>query len=144
MTNYIEEMMRSAGVEPDRQKCNACKNCSTCQLFKGIIRNRLNKFKTIEECQKASILYPYFTPAKQLEIIKLICKNTLGKDYRSFNQERDEITGFYHLSLINHEYKHKTFHVKNEDFTQALAQLTTELMKANELDKSKIKEILEG
>lgn len=29
------------------------------------------------------------------------------------------------------------------DFTQALAQLTTELMNAGELDKEKVKEILE-
>lgn len=30
------------------------------------------------------------------------------------------------------------------DFTQALAQLTTELIKTNELDKQKAKRILEG
>ena len=30
------------------------------------------------------------------------------------------------------------------DFTQALAQLTTKLIKANELDKQEVKRILEG
>ncbi len=136
-------MMTTAGVEPDRQKCNACKNCSTCQLFKGIIGNRLNKFKTIEECQKASILYPYFTPAKQLEIIKLIL---LADDIDYLNQYHSEILDCYVVECFSlpELRERSSWTTQNKYFELALAELTVMLMNSGELDKKKVKEILEG
>lgn len=134
MTSYIEGMMKATGIEPNRTKCNTCKNCSTCKLFKGVTGNRLNKFKTIEECQKASILYPNFTPKKQLEIFKLIGKNTKEVQYIDYKTR-------VVLCCITHWEECRSF--TGEDFSQALAQLTIELMNAGELDKEKVKEILQ-
>lgn len=105
MTDYIEEMMRTAGVDYYDRYYN-CKNdkegiCDTDCCF------------LCDESEEV-YCYPDFTSAKQLEMIKLI--------------------GWASPKDIERE---------NQDFTQTLAQLTTELMNAGELDKQKVKEILE-
>lgn len=128
MTNYIELMMRTAGVEKQLDICMRCLKEEIC-----------------ESCNKKSLgkyLFPDFTAEKQLELIKLIgfnssfslvinkfgCSPTTEDKYRlTFSEYR----GF------------KSFQSFNPDFAQALAQLTIELMNADELDKEKVKEILE-
>lgn len=79
----------------------------------------------------SKLTYPDFTPVKQLEIIKLLLNGL--SEFRGYKGLSNE----YHL-WFNH------FNIGHKDFIQALAQLTTELMKAGELDKEKVKEILEG
>lgn len=80
--------------------------------------------------------YPDFTAAKQLEIIKLICQ------LDEFSFQCYLIPGSNQWVMEVLEIGIST--VNNTDFAQSLAQLTTELMNAGELDKEKVKEILEG
>lgn len=87
------------------------------------------------DCKASNMIKPdcasCFTAEKQLKIIKLIGKTTdlhyWGGGMSSLANNTDE-------DIIG---------VENDDFTQALAQLTTELMKVGELDKEKIKKILQ-
>ncbi len=117
MTDYIEEMMQTAGVEPYPQEI----------LFP-------NEYE-----------YPMFTPEKQLEIIKLIVNISTEHTYPLIIDKDDWDKDCYNFrsEYINDEDEEAVKDVVNPDFTQALAQLTTKLMNAGELDKKKVKEILE-
>lgn len=117
MFDYIEKMMRTAGVEKQRD-CEYLDNCP---------------YAFSHNCSDCSMgfkqSYPDFTPAKQLEAIKLIKVdiNTYGLDWC--------LAALTSKGMIAKVYP---------DFAQALALLTIELMNAGELDKQKVKEILEG
>jgi len=124
MTDYIEEMMKTAGVEPTITYFAAVNPYSETSLAKSVTEKRS------------------FTPEKQLEIIKLIATNKIGEDYRNIAFDKDEINDKWYFSVNIHK-KVNAYISNNLDFSQALAQLTTELMKAGELDKEKVKEILE-
>ncbi len=122
MTNHIEEMMRTAGLKP---MWIAREEIGT-DIDGYPIFGETKYFTTYEEANKygyvpcdeeQDLSYPKFTSSKQLEIIKLI-GNKLPVCF--------------------------DFQESNPDFSQALAQLTTELMRAGEVDKEKVKEILEG
>lgn len=120
MTDYIEEMMKTAGVK-ERPYC-----------FNKYTNDFMPCEQPCEECAFYDMKSPDFTSEMQLEVIKLIGEST---DLHYFGG------GMSSLSESNDE---GVIEVDNPDFTQALAQLTTELLKANELDKEKVKEILEG
>ncbi len=150
MTNHIEEMMRTAGVK--LQKPLYCeyytphricvKSGGYCQTGK-FDNFRLNGLCKLTEMEKQKqYKFPTFTAEKQLEIIKLIGKNKIGQHYHTFEMEQDEITNVYYLTFRDKEFSSKDICISNSDFTQALAQLTTELMMAGEFDKEKVKEIL--
>ncbi len=117
MTNNIEELMKTANVKKQVMCKWTCKGTDLCNA-------------SCEHFETKQDVYPPFTAGKQLEIIKLIGKSTdlhyFGGGMSSLSESSDE----------------GVIEVGNNDFTQALAQLTTELMKARELDKSKVKEIL--
>lgn len=128
MTNHIEEMMKTAGVEPVyivKENREDAKMKCTFPTRKDAEYYQ-NKFggELIEGFD--------FTDEKQLEIIKLIVDkcNTLNI-FKGFSKD-----SAYDIGAIEDwgEYKYKS---ENQDFTQALAQLTTELMKAGKLDKKK-------
>lgn len=94
------------------------------------------------DCQASNMIKPdcenCFTAEKQLDVIKLIGK---VKDFNCFFDNRSG-EWFFSAGLelpIIFDWQES-----NQDFTQALAQLTTELMKAGELDKGKVKEVLES
>lgn len=116
MTNFIEQMMKTAGVET-RPKCTKKRKCED--------YNCIN-------CDKQGYKYPTFTAEKQLELIKLISNKlgTPGIDIIFFDGTYNFYTGL-------------RFGSSHQDFAQALAQLTTKLMKAGELDKEKVREIFE-
>ena len=119
MTNYINEMMETAGVNKQ-----------------WVTYSREDIEGCIQLSQKGN--YPDFTAEKQLEIIKLIGK---FKDFNCFFDNRSR-RWFFSAGLelpVCFDFQEE-----NTDFTQALAQLTTELMNAGKLDKEKVKEILEG
>ncbi len=102
MTNYIEEMMKTAGVEPYPQEI--------------LLSNEYE--------------YPDFTPAKQLEIIKLIFKKCF------IDIQDNNIKFTYYDSPI-------TYNMDLNDFAQNLAALVNNIWrKLTELDKEKVKEIL--
>lgn len=153
MTDHVTEMMQTAGIEPIK----IIKNFPTYEAaskfgFKLTGTPKLNKgkFKIGSYTNNQDVFqvhwseYPDFTTEKQLELIKLISINRIGKDYKILEIDRDEIDNLYYFSLTNKEDKCQSKYVSNKDFTQALAQLTTELMNAGELDKEKVKEILEN
>lgn len=88
----------------------------------------------IEEMMKTAgvskVFYRDFTAEKQIELIKLIAKTLI------FFSAMYNHSGEYDLCING-------ISGIQDDFTQALAQFTTELIKAGELDKQKVKEILE-
>lgn len=102
MTDYIEEMMRTAGV-------------------------------------KAWLI---FTPKKQLEIIKLISRNQDDNYYHSVEIYQNNVTRSYYIARVDNIGSPDKY-AGGINFEQALAQLTTELMMAGELDIKKVKEVLE-
>lgn len=112
--NHIEEMMKTAGI--DKQWVEYSR-----EDIKGCIQ--LGK----------KAIYPDFTAEKQLELIKLI-----GLQGNVCIAKRHY--GNCNWMITTH---HKNGAGDNQDFTEALAQLTTELMNAGELDKEKVKEILQ-
>lgn len=113
MTNHIENMMKTAGVTSD--------------FIPRYINGGVATYWYLSE-------YPEFTAEKQLELIKLIAKTYAFYSLFDNTKSQEWRIG----SVLSFDYK-----VKNKDFEQALAQLTTGLIKAGELDKSKVKEILE-
>ncbi len=124
MTNYIEVMMRTAGVEKEEIKTPG-RDWDNEGLASWYIE----------------YVYPDFTPEKQLEIIKLIASK------ETYSDKGVELGMYYENNSWGIELWTKggytVIEFRNKHFTQALAQLTTGLMMAGELDKEKVKEILE-
>lgn len=110
--------MKTAGCQKQIMCEWACKGKEICNV-------NCEHFETKQD------VFPPFTAEKQLEIIKLIGKST---DLHYFG---------YGMSSLSESTDANIIEVEHKDFTQALAQLTTELMKAGELDKEKVKEILQ-
>lgn len=119
MTNYIEQMMKIAGVAP------------TITYFEKV--NPLAEISAGKSVTKAR----NFTAEKQLELIKLIANQ--NKSVIITSGLVDHEAGF----LITKDSLAGGICVANKDFPQALAQLTIELMNAGELDKEKVKEVLQ-
>lgn len=114
MTNHIEQMMKAAGVE-----------CSTkCAPIGANCKNGC------DNCERLQVFYPPFTPAKQLEFIKLI--GTYGN-----------------ICITKQNYNNNwciTNHFKNgigqsTNFGEALAIFITNII--DKLDKAEVKRILE-
>lgn len=115
MIDYIKQMMEIAGV----QKGVPIYDRGVCI---AIAKDR----------------FPDFTAEKQLEIIKLIADNENGVCGIGIFKIADD----YYCTPENYWQIGKRA-TKNQDFTQALAQLTMELMEMDKLDKKKVKEILQ-
>lgn len=139
--NHIEEMMKTAGVK----KCENFRQYNYAQVSYG--KEELKKSQDngiecirIRNCIDdnntciywTELFYPSFTAEKQLEIIKLIAQESILKMLSMPISKSWEIS-------VGPSGKYGG----NMDFTQAIAQLTTELMKLGELDKEKVKEVLE-
>ena len=130
MTNYIEQLMKAAGVEPEKR----FKECKENAKDTGLC----TKYPCIK-CESSVFTdkYPVFTPEKQVELIKLIVdkcqeiKIYKNKCMDSFLFQAQENWG---------EYEHKA---NAENFGSCLAILILELLKNNKLDKSELKRILE-
>lgn len=123
MTDYIEQLMETAGVKKQLDVCLSCLKEDICQY-----------------CNKKLLgeyIYPDFTAEKQLEIIKLI-----GKKYRfsTFTNIFSDNSVQYYCETKQPRIYHRA---QAQDFQKALAQLATKLMNVDELDKEKVKEILE-
>lgn len=147
--NYIEAMMQTAGCK--RQYCGWLDMGDLDTNYQMVRCDTLEEWQ--EECefsrtsyscnednkdwQKPELLYPDFSVEKQLEIIKLIMKtgNLTFSDAKIPipSRKNKPISIWCNDGVAYSDY-----------FTQALAQLTTELMNADELDKTKVKEILEN
>ena len=103
MTNHIEELMKAAGVDRLPKPCNECEHYMDCG----------------SGCQTP---YPAFTPAKQLELIKLLAER---KGYGGIGEQIDYFTEIDGLT-----------------FDRAIAQIISNAISSKILDKSKVRRIL--
>lgn len=119
MTNFVEQMMKTAGVNPE-------------PIYSEVWAD-----------EQVGVYFPDFTAEKQLELIKLIlCSDDIDELNQYFNEIR-KCYVFNALSLPDEIGFKSSWTAENQDFTQALAQLTIALMNADELDKEKVREVLQ-
>lgn len=127
MTNYIEELMKAVGVETKTE--SYCKwECEKPALETSPICHDA-------DClfRKIRTFYPAFTPAKQLELIKLI------RDFNCFQGELNWVMTHNDINRV------KSYRVEGcKDFTDTLANFILYLIVKKQLNKSEVKRILEG
>ena len=128
MTNHIEQMMKTAGVE--KQEIIGC--CTTQEYFECQDKHNC---ANCDKCR--DIEYPHFTPAKQLELIKLI-----NKKHRNIRLCCSQSDGTYGVQ-VNPVVRAFGMYYESESFEDLIAIVTFELLKANELDKAEVRRILE-
>lgn len=134
MTNHIEEMMKAAGVKPYKHTYFECKGgrstISLCPQLGDPEKWCENECEEMQE--KQEFLYPAFTPAKQLELIKLLpsfrCQREWGSDWA--------------MDYID-EKTCKGFRACNLSFENTLAELIINLIVRKWIDKTEVKRILE-
>lgn len=119
MTNHIEQMMKTAGVGLFLQNCDCDYSC--------------------EECSAQIKKYPQFTPAKQLELIKLIAKANEAACFYYTKKKRSHSL----LCLTNSTGFSEVIKFSSQNFETALAGLVLRMLKKNELDKAEVRRILE-
>lgn len=121
MTNHIEELMKAAGVDRLPRPCNECEHYMDCG----------------SGCQTP---YPSFTPAKQLELIKLILKggNLIELEYA---RVRDHYCFRWYNATVTYD---DCITFKNKYYELALAELVYTFINENKLNKSEVKRILEN
>lgn len=127
MANYIEQLMKAAGVEPYKRSYFECKGgrstiCLCPQI--GVPNAWCKEDCNGEEMQeKVEYFSPAFTPEKQLELIKLLGKR---KGYGCIGEQIDYFTEMEGLK-----------------FDKSVAQITSNAISSKILDKSVVKRILE-
>ena len=135
MTNHIEELMKAAGVEPEKR----FKECKENAKYKGLC----TKYPCIE-CESSFFVdkYPDFTPEKQLELIKLILK---ADNVDSFSQYYSAVLKAFVFTCksLPEMNTYNVWESINTDYALALAELVLRLIEENQLDKSEVKRILE-
>ena len=157
MTNHIEEMMKAAGVctkeyylvsgeywtrnlggQPTKNKIY--------ELVINVANAKSAEIKVIEDIRlkdkhskrfyinaEKMEKYPPFTPAKQLELIKLIA------DFHCFK----DLNGFWNMTSVDMG-KHQIYSLCCEkSFEDSLAEFTTHLIARITIDKAEVKRILE-
>lgn len=117
MTNHINELMKAAGVDRLPKPCNECEHYMDCG----------------SGCQTP---YPAFTPAKQLELIKLI-----GFE-RGFQIHQNEGLDWIFSESIYADLNFNTQGYSYSSFENALCDLTVNLLEKNAIEKSKVRRIL--
>ena len=133
MTNHIEELMKAAGAETKTE--SYCKwECEKPALETSPICHDA-------DClfRKIRTFYPAFTPAKQLELIKLIANI---KEVECFYIQTNK-NGYKISCLIETTNFSATVIATDPVMDIALAKLLIKLLKKRELDKSEVKKILE-
>lgn len=113
MTNHIEELMKAAGV----QKREIIDCCSTREYFECQDKHNC---ANCDKCR--SIECPAFTPAKQLELIKLLGKR---RGYGCIGEQIDYFTETDGLS-----------------FSESIAQIASNALSSKILNKAEVKRIL--
>lgn len=132
MTDFIKRMMRTAGVQKyfNHYKCRKGTSVFGCPVFFCKDCDGTKNLKKV-------YTYPDFTADKQLELMMLIVEQ---HEHIVINSALvDNKPGF----LITKDSPFLYNIGAHTDFTQALADLILELMKTGELDKKKVKEILQ-
>lgn len=161
MTNHIEQMMKAAGVKPrfymevnvGDLDCNFQEvsektlkklwenwgfhlQCSDYWMEDEEAESIPENFEDFKKSDFWDKKYPPFTPAKQLELIKLIGEIPLGfhytQPYDIYALQVTQMAGFY-----------GRFYVSKKSFEDLIAIVIFELLKVNKLDKAEVKRILE-
>lgn len=114
MTNYIEQLMKKAGVDSE------------------VVSEQILTDYGVESVGVKQV-YPAFTPEKQLELIKLIGRELSGLNY---NQHKD----IYVMQV--HSFRYLGIYKEADTFEELLADIIVELIKLGELDKSEVRRIL--
>ena len=126
MTNHVNELMKAAGVVPVHLT-----DCSFINIRKGYdvgtgccpaVEDERLKCEDCEHSKETQLIYPAFTPAKQLELIKLLAER---KGYSGIGEQIDYFTEIYGLTFEN-----------------AIAQITSNAISSKILNKSEVKRIL--
>ena len=173
MTNHIEQMMKAAGVKPrfymevnvGDLDCNFQEvsektlkklwenwgfhlQCSDYWMEDEEAESIPENFEDFKRSDFWEKKYPPFTPAKQLELIKLICKsrNICELSIHLVPYGAGEDFWFQKVTYFKEQkcYMDKEpVLVAASKFENVLAELTIELIKSNELDKAEVKRILE-
>lgn len=123
MTNY-EKLCEATGIKPLLKRADFCKE--------GFSAGRhCDKPLACINCPSGIFekYYLRFTAEKQIELIKLISKENFVSNYVPKKE--------YWVLMTNDYASH------NNDFSEALAGLTLNLIEAGELDKDEIRRILE-
>ena len=127
MTNHIEQLMKSAGVVPVHLT-----DCSFINIRKGYdvgtdycpaVEYERLKCEDCEHSKETQLIYPVFTPEKQLELIKLLAER---RGYSGIGEQIDYFTEIDGLTFEN-----------------AIAQITSNAISSKILNKSEVKRILE-
>lgn len=127
MTNHIEQLMKAAGVVSVHLT-----DCSFINIRKGYdvgtdccpaVEDERLKCEDCEHSKETQLIYPVFTPEKQLELIKLLAER---KGYSGIGEQIDYFTEIYGLTFEN-----------------AIAQITSNAISSKILNKSEVKRILE-
>ena len=146
MTNYIEQLMKAAGVKPVMLT-----DCSFINIKKGYeigtdccpaCEDERLKCEDCEHSKLTKRLYPDFTPSKQLELIKLIMK---AGDIDNIHQYYYEISKMFVFECrsLPELGTYNQWSTQNVNYELALAELVLILINENKLDKSEVKRILE-
>lgn len=141
MTNHVNELMKAAGVKQYKRTYFECKGGrSTICLCPQIgVPNAWCKDECGEMQEKVEYFYPAFTPAKQLELVKLVLK----KPYIEWEQYFENNKFIMKADMPDETYACLTIDVENTEYALALAEFITELLKIKRLDKSEVRRILE-
>lgn len=142
MTDYVTEMMETAGCKTYPRGCTN----DDINEYTNYISNDCEG--DCEDCTwyDPDEYYPDFTAEKQLEIIKLIIETQGFCGFTNFrDNDKWSISCGFNFPVGPNPAMGINFNPtfrKCETLEQALAQLTTELMNAGELDKEKVAKIL--
>lgn len=142
MTNYINEMIKTAGCKPYYLYYYRFGASSRIALTKEQV---INNHKVIRgRVYSVKNRIPDFTAEKQLEIIKLILKSDNIDELNQYYSEIRKCYVFNTLSLPDELGFKSSWTAENKNYDLALAELVVMLMNAGELGKQKVKEVLEG
>lgn len=142
MTNHIEELMKAAGVVPVHLT-----DCIFINIRKGYdvgtdccpgVEDERLKCEDCEHSKETQLIYPAFTPAKQLELIKLIAIGN-GINYHFDLHKCKLFDKWEFTSYVNTGGTR----IDHTDFEQGLTELVLKMILAGHIDKSEVRRILE-
>lgn len=144
MTNHIEKLMKAAGVSKYRhfrqynyaQVPHGEKELQK-SIDAGIECVDVRNCKDNDCIYWNELHYPKFTPAKQLELIKLIGQQS------GFQIHQNEGMDWLLSDSIYADLSFNTQGYSYSSFENALCKLTINLLKKKALNKSEVKRILE-
>ena len=138
MTNHIEQLMKAAGVEKQYYSFKSADgNTYNWELNENGNEKYKKHFMGEPELKERT-----FTPAKQLELIKLILK---ADNVDSFSQYYSEILKAFVFTCksLPEMNTYNVWESINTDYALALSELALSLIEESQLDKSEVKKILE-